>query len=147
MARWNWTLCGAAALLALACTHRDAKRAAASAGAAGNAAESASASPPIATAQPLQEAESRAIVVNGEPLSNETIEQLQQVYPVAIPPGRYWYDAMSGAWGHEGEPVAGQMMAGLRLGGSLAANASRGTSGVYVNGRQITLGEKGYLEA
>ncbi|HEY6222678.1 MAG TPA: hypothetical protein VIW26_02760, partial [Gemmatimonadales bacterium] len=87
------------------------------------------------------------VVVNGEPLSDETIQQLQQVYPVAIPPGRYWYDAMSGAWGHEGEPIAGQMMAGLRLGGALAANASRGTSGVYVNGRQITLGEKGYLEA
>ena len=65
---------------------------------------------------------------------------------MAGPTGWDWYDAMSGAWGHEGQPIAGQMMAGLRLGGPLAANASRGTSGVYINGRQITVGEKGYIE-
>ena len=94
-------------------------------------------------ATPMQGAE---IVVNGEVLSDETVHQLQQVYPVAIPAGRYWYDAMSGAWGRDGEPIAGQMMAGLSLGGSLAANASRGTSGVFINGRQITYGEKSYIE-
>jgi len=87
------------------------------------------------------------IVVNGQVLADETVQQLQQLYPVAIPAGRYWYDAMSGAWGREGEPVAGQMMAGLTLGGPLAANASRGTSGVFINGRQITVGEKAYIEA
>lgn len=86
------------------------------------------------------------IVVNGTTLTVETIQQLQQVYPVAIPAGHYWYDAVSGAWGREGEPIAGQMLAGLTLGGPLAANASRGTSGVYINGRQITVGEKAYIE-
>jgi hypothetical protein len=94
-------------------------------------------------ATPMQGAE---IVVNGEVLSDETVHQLQQVYPVAIPAGRYWYDAMSGAWGRDGEPIAGQMMAGLSLGGALAANASGGTSGVFINGRQITYGEKSYIE-
>lgn len=91
-------------------------------------------------------AQDPGIVVNGQPLSEETVRQLQQVYPVAIPPGRYWYDAISGAWGHEGQPIAGQMMPGLALGGPLQANASRGTSGVFINGRQITTGEKTYIE-
>jgi len=68
------------------------------------------------------------------------------VYPVAIAPGRYWYDHISGAYGREGNPIAGQMMAGLELGGSLRSDASRGTSGVFINGRQVTTGEKAYLE-
>jgi hypothetical protein len=90
--------------------------------------------------------EEARIVVNGQAVSVETVQQLQQVYPVAIPPGRYWYDAVSGAYGREGEPIAGQMMAGLTLGGPLSANASRGTSGVFINGRQITGGEVAYIE-
>ena len=86
------------------------------------------------------------IVVNGMTLSAETVLALQQVYPVAIAPGRYWYDAVSGAYGREGEPIAGQMIAGLALGGPLRADASRGTAGVFINGRQITVGEKAYIE-
>jgi hypothetical protein len=65
---------------------------------------------------------------------------------VAIAPGRYWYDSVSGAHGREGEPIGGQMIAGLSLGGPLEADASRGTSGVFINGRQITAGEKVYIE-
>lgn len=87
-----------------------------------------------------------SIVVNGEELSVETIRQLQQFYPVTIPSGRYWYDPISGVYGHEGQPVAGQMMPGLSLGGPLAADASHGASGVYINGRQLTIGEKSYIE-
>jgi len=87
-----------------------------------------------------------SIVVNSVALSAETARQLQQVYPVPIVSGRYWYDAVSGAYGREGEPVAGQMMAGLSLGGPLAANASRGTSGVFINGRELAAGEKLYIE-
>ena len=48
--------------------------------------------------------------------------------------------------GRKGGAIAGQMMPGLRLGGPLQADASRGTSGVFINGRQLTLGEKSYLE-
>jgi hypothetical protein len=84
--------------------------------------------------------------VNGQTLSDETIRQLQQLYPVAIAPGRYWYDPVSGAYGRDGEPIGGQMVPGLALGGPLQADASRGTSGVFINGRQITSGEKAYLE-
>jgi len=90
--------------------------------------------------------EGTGIVVNGQALTGETVRTLQQVYPVTIVPGRYWYDPVSGAYGREGEPIAGQMIAGLALGGSLRADASRGTSGVFINGRHITAGEKAYLE-
>jgi hypothetical protein len=38
------------------------------------------------------------------------------------------------------------MIAGLALGGPLRADASRGTSGVFINGRHITAGEKAYIE-
>jgi hypothetical protein len=100
----------------------------------------------VANASAVEPIDQGAIVVNGQALSAETVRQLQQIYPVAIPPGRYWYDAISGAWGREGEPIAGQMLAGLSLGGPLQANASRGSSGVFINGRQITDGEKAYIE-
>ena len=86
------------------------------------------------------------IHVNGVVLPAETVRALQQAYPVAIAPGRYWYDRISGAWGRDGQPIAGQMMAGLNLGGPLRGDASRGASGVYINGRHVTAGEKAYLE-
>jgi hypothetical protein len=87
-----------------------------------------------------------SIIVNGEALTPETVQQLQQVYPVNVPSGRYWYDGVSGVWGREGEAVAGQMRPGLRLGGALAADASGGTSDVFINGRRLTAGEKRYIE-
>jgi hypothetical protein len=86
------------------------------------------------------------IVVNAVPLTADTVKALQRMYPVPIRPGRYWYDAVSGAYGVEGGPIAGQMRPGLALGGPLRADASRGTSGVFINGRQLMLGEKAYLE-
>lgn len=86
------------------------------------------------------------VFVNGSELKPETLRALQQAYPVAIASGRYWYDPMSGAWGLEGQPIAGQMMAGLVLGGPLKADASKGTSGVFLNSRQLTVGEKAYIE-
>jgi hypothetical protein len=85
------------------------------------------------------------VIVNAVPLSADTLRALQRMYPVPIQPGRYWYDRVSGAYGFEGGPIAGQMRAGLKLGGPLRADASRGTSGVFINGRQLTLGEKSYL--
>ena len=87
-----------------------------------------------------------SVVVNGTVLSADVIRQLQQLYPVPIPPGRYWYDPISGGYGRQGEPIAGQMLPGLALGGTLAPEASRGTSGVFINGRQLTTGEKTYIE-
>ena len=100
----------------------------------------------LTAATAVAQASGGAIHVNGVALSADTLRALQQVYPVAITPGRYWYDRISGAWGREGQPIAGQMMAGLDLGGPLRSEASRGSSGVFINGRHITAGEKAYLE-
>ena len=100
----------------------------------------------IASAQTPGYDSPTAIHVNGAALSIDTVRALQQAYPVAIAPGRYWYDRISGAYGREGQPIAGQMIAGLDLGGALRSDASRGSSGVFINGRQVTVGEKAYLE-
>jgi hypothetical protein len=78
------------------------------------------------------------VIVNGVALAPNAVQALERAYRVPIAPGRYWYDGVSGAWGIEGGPIAGQMMPGLKLGGALRADASRGTSGVFINGRQLT---------
>lgn len=106
----------------------------------------ASAERPVTPDERAATAQDARVVVNGAPLSAELVQQLQQAYATTIAPGRYWYDVVSGAYGRDGEPIAGQMMAGLALGGSLRADASRGTSGVFINGRQITAGEVAYIE-
>jgi hypothetical protein len=81
------------------------------------------------------------VVVNGQMLPVGSVRALEQAYRVAIVPGRYWYDAMSGAWGQEGGPIAGQMMPGLRLGGPLQSAASAGNTQVFINGRELTMVE------
>jgi hypothetical protein len=81
------------------------------------------------------------VIVNGQVLPADSVRALEQAYRVPIAPGRYWYDRMSGAWGNEGGPIAGQMMPGLRLGGPLAANASNGNTQVFINGRELMMAE------
>jgi hypothetical protein len=90
--------------------------------------------------------DSSSVIVNGVALTMETLRALQQLYPVPILPGRYWYDGFSGAYGVEGGPIAGQMLPGLNLGGPLRPDASLGTTGVFINGRQLTFGETAYLQ-
>ena len=87
-----------------------------------------------------------AVIVNGVPITAETVRALETYYRTPIAPGRYWYDGFSGAWGYEGRPIAGQMAAGLKLGGPLRADASHGTSGVFVNGRELALVEVAGLQ-
>jgi hypothetical protein len=78
----------------------------------------------------------QGVVVNGVALDPSTLGQLQRVYG-AITPGRYWYDPISGLWGRERGPTAGQIAPGLRLGGPLRRDASGGGTGVFVNGREL----------
>jgi hypothetical protein len=77
------------------------------------------------------------VFVNGVALNSDTQRALESAYRTPIAPGRYWYDPMSGAWGLEGGPVAGQIHPGLNLGGPLRADASHGNTGVFINGRQL----------
>lgn len=77
------------------------------------------------------------VVVNGVPLEESARKSFEQKYGVPIKPGRYWYDNVSGVSGREGGPGAGQIHAGLQLGGPLRRNASKGHTGVIVNGREF----------
>ena len=95
-------------------------------------------------------ASSSQVLINGQPLSAETVAALAQVYG-PIPAGDYWYDAFSGLWGVTGGPSTGRILPGLALGGPLRADASGGgdggTTGVFINGREIHPGEHQVLMA
>ncbi len=84
------------------------------------------------------------LIVNGVQLSQEVADALDAKYG-KTPPGRYWYDPVSGLVGAEGGPSAGQIHPGLKLGGPLAADASGGGTGVFINGREIHPNELRYL--
>ena len=77
------------------------------------------------------------VVVNGIPLAESARKSFEHKYGVPIKPGRYWYDNVSGVWGREGGPSEDQIHAGLRLGGPLRRDASKGHTGVIVNGREL----------
>ncbi len=103
-----------------------------------------------ALARAGHDAEGGQTVINGQPLSAETLAALGRVYG-PIPAGDYWYDAFSGLWGVTGGPSTGRILPGLALGGPLRPDASGGgdgtTSGVFINGREIHPGEHQYLVA
>jgi len=88
-------------------------------------------------------ADQPGIVVNGQPLSMQEVLH----YGVDLPPGRYWYDQVSGLWGVEGGPTVGQIVPDLPLGGALQVDASSGNTGVFINGREIHMQELLDLQA
>jgi hypothetical protein len=71
----------------------------------------------------------RRVTVNGEPLLLPAF--------AALADGDYWYDRGSGAWGLVGGATLGFAVAELDLGGPLARDASHGTTGVFINGREL----------
>ena len=80
---------------------------------------------------------SNQIYFNGIKASTSSISQLENYYKVKVMNGRYWYDNVSGMWGLEGGPTLGVLLPNLQLGGQLRSNASRGNTGVYINGRNL----------
>ena len=84
-----------------------------------------------------------AIEFNGAPLAASDRQTLQQLEAQIgqVPPGRYWYDARSGAAGVWGGPAVAYLGPRLPLGGPLPADASGGgngrMTGVFVNGREL----------
>jgi hypothetical protein len=76
------------------------------------------------------------VVINGHELTAAQIDMIRTVYRYVPPPGKYWYDSRSGAWGLEGHETAGFILPGLDF-GPLPANASHGDTGVFINGREI----------
>lgn len=102
-------------------------------------------------------ASENAVVVNDVLLDDRWLEAFQEEGIQSLAPGRYWFDEKSGLWGREGEPPSGQstLESYNRFGrtseerilgfikkkepfpGTLKPDASRGTTRVFVNGREL----------
>lgn len=95
----------------------------------------------FALASSTSVADEQVVIVNGVRLPNTAVVALQLAYRTLIPSGRYWYDPVSGLWGRERQPLAGQMHSGLQIGGSLREDASDGDTDVHVNGRRLPRAE------
>lgn len=83
------------------------------------------------------------VVVNGHTLDAAGRAALRQLEAQtgAVPPGRYWYDAATGAAGLWGGPMTALLPPGLPLPGPVPAAASGGGdgrwTGVFINGREL----------
>lgn len=82
-------------------------------------------------------ATSRRVIINRSPLLDDEVAALELDLGGRVEDGLYWYDAISGAWGPEGGPTRGFMRPGLSLGGPLRAGASNGSTGIFLNGREL----------
>jgi len=79
----------------------------------------------------------RNVVINRSRLTDKQVAALEKSSKVRVLDGAYWYDKACGAWGLEGGPTLGFILAGLEVGGALRADASGGRTGVFVNGREL----------
>jgi hypothetical protein len=85
------------------------------------------------------------VFINGREIGSDQVAALVSAYHSAPPAGRYWYDSRSGAWGVEGRETLGFILPGYDF-GSLAADASAGNTGVFINGREINMVEAANLQ-
>jgi hypothetical protein len=88
----------------------------------------------------------REVYINRVKLDVAFVEMMEARYQTPIQDGRYWYDAVCGAWGVEGGPTAGIIMAGLNLPGPMPADISGGGTGIFINGREVHVLDKKGLE-
>lgn len=78
--------------------------------------------------------------INGIVLTESQLSEMGMLYGQRPTPGDYWYDARSGLYGLIGQPCAGTIAAGHKF-GNVPRDASRGDSGVLLNGRELPVGE------
>jgi hypothetical protein len=105
---------------------------------------------PQAQPAPQPPPRNRNITINGARLGAReaaTLANLEAMGGVTLPDGAYWYDPVSGAFGNWGQPPIALIGPGHALGPKLPANASGGTSGVYINGRRLQVIEVQGLSA
>jgi len=81
-------------------------------------------------------AERPNVIVNGAALTVPQLEDFRQRYGGYPAAGEWWYDAQSGMFGPMGGPAAAFMFPGHDY-APLDANASRGNTGVFINGRHL----------
>ena len=63
------------------------------------------------------------VVVNGVLLSEGEVAAFEQSHGLRIPPGGYWYDGETGAWGLAGGATEGFTRIGLAFRATLRADA------------------------
>ena len=95
-----------------------------------------------------------SVFVNNVEITPEEQERIRQQFGLSLPPGRFWYDRLSGAWGLDGTPALGMTKPGLEIGGPLPEDATVKRSGmlgflnrsrIYVNGRELAAAEGQWL--
>ena len=85
------------------------------------------------------------VFINQREVTQQQLAAIKQTYGTATPPGRYWYDSRSGLYGVWGREAAGYIRPGHDF-GSLPANASNGSTGVIINGREINTTEAMFFQ-
>jgi len=78
------------------------------------------------------------VFINGQELTRDQVMAIAATYRYAPLRGHYWYDSQSGAWGFAGHETVGFLLPGHDF-GPLAADASEGNTGVFINGRQLNM--------
>jgi hypothetical protein len=86
-------------------------------------------------------ADKRHVIINGLQLSDAELARVEKAYKVRINDADYWYDRILGAWGLHGGPTVGFVLPGLELGGPLPADASAGSTKVFINDRELPLAD------
>ncbi len=96
----------------------------------------------VASAQPT--AAGPQTIINGKALTEQQKSEFIRVYGVRPLGGDFWYDSRSGLWGVRGREAFGVLRPGHNF-GPLTPEASGGSTGVFINGRQINLVEARYI--
>lgn len=86
------------------------------------------------------------VQINGQTVGAIALVSLECALGLRIPSGAYWYDPRSGLWGTMGTGAQGQILPWLPL-GAPPLGCSGTSTGVFVNGREITHAELATLTA
>lgn len=86
------------------------------------------------------------VFINEREITPQQSNMLLQTYGAAPPRGHYWYDPRSGLYGLWGYEAGGYIRPGHDF-GPLPANASKGNTGVFLNGREINMTEARYFQS
>ena len=85
-------------------------------------------------------------VINGKVMTPAQRAEFTRIYGTQPLGGNFWYDPASGLWGVVGREAFGVLQPGLPY-GEVSPTASAGTTGVFINGRQINLAEALYIKS
>src|SRR5258708_2851072 len=92
--------------------------------------------PPVISEVFGPSAAGRRVRCNGTVLSQEQLAVFDCALGCPMGDGAYWYDARWGACGRDAEGrMATFLPPGLDLGGPMRTDASKGATGVFINGR------------